>query len=530
MINVLPTHRNWNVAQQLRRASAGWWVWFLGLMALCGVFGLVMWRNGPNVSQIAWLCFIIIVGIVLRQPRYGVYIIIGLALTGDIVLTPWYPFTKNLSSLESIMYVSRSLNFSPMEIVLALTYLSWLGRAAMQRKLAWFSGPLLAPMLVFTGCVAYGLIYGLGTHGNSNVGLWEVRAIFYLPAMFVLTSNLIETREHVSHVMWAVIIGLFLDSLSGFSFAVFTLQFKFSTVEAIAEHSNSIHLNSLFVLMIGAWLYRASYALRLIPLVMLPTTLLTYAANQRRAAFITLGVAFVVLAIIVYQRHRMFVLCMLPIVAVVGSLYLAAFWNSHGVLATPARAVRSMFTPDDASSRDGSSNEYRQLENMNILFTIKTAPLRGIGFGHKFYIVVPMPDISFFVWWEYITHNSLLWIWMQTGLFGFLALITLIGQAIMRGTWALFRMPDGDLSVVALAALSYVIMHFTFAYVDMSWDLQSMLYMGVMMGLINSLEHIVAKPVAVPAKRWPWQPTPVPPPGLRPLAVDAAVDAKAAQP
>jgi hypothetical protein len=119
---------------------------------------------------------------------------------------------------------------------------------------------------------------------------------------------------------------------------------------------------------------------------------------------------------------------------------------------------------------------------------------------------------------------------MQTGLFGFLALITLIGQAIMRGTWALFRMPDGDLSVVALAALSYVIMHFTFAYVDMSWDLQSMLYMGVMMGLINSLEHIVAKPVAVPAKRWPWQPTPVPPPGLRPLAVDAAVDAKAAQP
>src|SRR5690349_9986597 len=116
MINVLPTHTNWNVARQMRRASTGWWFWFLGLMALGGVFGLVMWRNGPNVSQIAWLCFIIIVGIVLRQPRHGVYIIICLALTGDIVLTPWYPFTKNLSSLESIMYLSRSLNLSPMEI------------------------------------------------------------------------------------------------------------------------------------------------------------------------------------------------------------------------------------------------------------------------------------------------------------------------------------------------------------------------------------------------------------------------------
>lgn len=520
MIDVLPTRTNWNVARQLRRASVGWWLWFLGLMALGGVFSLVMWRNGPNISQIAWLCFIIIVGIVLRQPRHGVYIIICLALTGDITLMPWYPFTKNLSSFESIMYVSSSLNLSPMEIVLALTYMSWLGRAAMQRKLAWFSGSLLAPMLVFTGFVAYGLIYGLMSGGDKIVGLWEARAIFYLPAMFILTSNLIETREHVTHVMWAVIIGLFLDSLSGFSFVVFDLQFKFSTVEAIAEHSNSIHLNSLFVLMIGAWLYRASYAMRLIPLAMLPTTLLTYVANQRRAAYITLGLAFVVLAIIMYHRHRMLVLCLLPIFAIAGSLYIAAFWNSQGALATPARAVRSMFEPD-TTSRDGSSNEYRKLENVNILFTIRTAPLRGIGFGHPFYIVVPMPDISFFVWWQYITHNSLLWVWMKTGLFGFLTLITLIGQAIIRGTWTLFRMPGGDLSAIALTALSYVIMHFTFAYVDMSWDLQSMLYMGVMMGLINSLEHIVAKPVATPAKRWPWQPAPVPAPGLLPLPESA---------
>ncbi len=505
----------------MRRASRSWWIWFLGLMGLGSMFAVAMWHYTPNVSQIAWLCFIIIVGIVLRQPRHGVYIIICLALTGDIVLTPWYPFTKNLSSFESIMYVHRFLNLSPLEIVIVLTYISWFGRMAMQRKISWYSGPLLGPMLVFIGLVTYGLISGLASGGDKIVGLWEARAIFYLPAMFVLTSNLIETREHVSYVIWAAIIGLFLDSLSGFSFVVFDLQFKFSAVEAIAEHSNSIHLNSLFVLMIGAWIYRASYAMRLIPLVMLPTTLLTYAANQRRAAFITLGVAFVVLAIIVYQHHRAFVLYMLPVVAVVGSLYIAAFWNSHGVLATPARAVRSMFEPEDPSSRDGSSNEYRKLENMNIMFTIKTRPLRGIGFGHKFYIVVPMPDISFFVWWQYITHNSLLWIWMKTGWFGFLATITLIGQAIIRGTWVLFRMPGGNLSAIALAALSYVIMHFIFAYVDMSWDLQSMLYMGLMMGLINSLEHIVAKPVAVALKRWPWQPEPLPAPGLLPLPMSA---------
>ena len=128
-----------------------------------------------------------------------------------------------------------------------------------------------------------------------------------------------------------------------------------------------------------------------------------------------------------------------------------------------------------------------------------------------------MPDISFFAWWEYITHNSILWIWMKAGVGGFFSLIFLIAMTMMTGARAMLRMPGGDLSAITLMALCYVAMHFVYAYVDISWDPQSMILVGTMMGLLNSLERIVAVPIAPVPARWPWQRAPEPPPGLRPL-------------
>jgi hypothetical protein len=151
------------------------------------------------------------------------------------------------------------------------------------------------------------------------------------------------------------------------------------------------------------------------------------------------------------------------------------------------------------------SNAYRIIENINTTFTIKQRPLTGIGFGNKFYIIAPLPDISFFTWWEYITHNSIMWIWMQAGVGAFISLLFLIGMSVIVGVRTLWRMPGGDLSAFALTATLYVVMHFIYAYVDISWEAQSMIYVGTMMGLINNFERIAMRPVLSTPKRWPWQ-------------------------
>src|SRR5689334_21161311 len=169
------------VRAQSRRAIMIWWLWFAGVIGATGVIGLQLFRSTPSFATVAWLLVLAGVFAIFYQPRYGVYLIVSFSLAGDSVLNAWYPFVKNLSSAESLLYLGRATSFSPAEIFIALTFISWLGRALILRKLTWYAGPLFLPALLFTGAVTFGLLYGILNHANMNIALWEVRSIYYLP-------------------------------------------------------------------------------------------------------------------------------------------------------------------------------------------------------------------------------------------------------------------------------------------------------------------------------------------------------------
>jgi hypothetical protein len=56
-----------------------------------------------------------------------------------------------------------------------------------------------------------------------------------------------------------------------------------------------------------------------------------------------------------------------------------------------------------------------------------------------------------------------------------------------------------NLRALALTAVLYIVMHFIYAYVDISWDAQSMLYVGAMAGVIASLERLVPRTTSLPS-------------------------------
>jgi O-antigen ligase len=266
------------------------------------------------------------------------------------------------------------------------------------------------------------------------------------------------------------------------------------------------------------WIFRASWPKRLILPLMFPFFLITYIMMQRRASFMTLAIAFVLIAIVLFMENRKLFFAIVPFATVVGLVYLVGFWNSHGALGMPAQAIKSVIAPDQASAADRSSDLYRMIENYNALYNIRRSPILGSGFGQKIIFPVRLPDISFFIFWEYIIHNSVAWIWIKTGFFGFYSMLFLIGASIMTGMQALMRVLDPDLKAVLLTAIAYVVMHFTYAYVDMSWDVDSMVYMGAMIGVIGCIVHVAGKPVPVKENRWPWQSVAEPSPGLLPLS------------
>ncbi len=504
-----------SLAQLDRAAGWRWAIWFGVVLGLTAVIGGLLLTGQPSVAAVGWALYALALAAIIYEPRYGIYLIIFLSLYGDILIAPWYPFNKNFSSMESLFFVNKSLIFSPLEVTLVVTLLAWLGGGRMRRKIDFYQGPLFKPVMIFAGFIVFGLVFGLSRRGNVNIALWEARPIFYLFVIFLMASNLLRKREHLSHALWAAMLALFLESLGGISHLLIDLHGSLAGVEAIGEHSMSVHENTFFVFMIAAWFYRASRAKRYVLPALAPCVLWTYAANQRRASYIGLVLALGLIFIILFKSNRKLFWMVVPPLAALGVLYTIAFWNASGPIAQPARAIRSVIAPVK-DGRDDRSNVYRVIENINSNYTIHRQPLTGVGFGQKFFIVAPLPDISFFIWWEYITHNSIIWMWMKSGAGGFAAMVFLIASALFTGVRALWRMPGGDLSAIVLTATLYLVIHFVYAYVDMSWDNQSMLYVGLMLAIINTVESITAVPIPTPRKRWNWQPDPSPVPGLLP--------------
>ena len=487
------------------RSSTVWMAWFIGLLGISTLVSLIMLRREPGLEFLAWVLLLLGAAVIIYQPRYGIYLVTFLGLAGDGTLTPWFPFVKNFSSRESIFFLGDSIIINPLEFYIALIFISWFIRAASKRKLEFFTGPLLPPALIFLGFVLFGLFYGLYTRGNFQVALWEARPMFYLIALLILVSNLLEKREHFINLLWAAMFGIFFEALTGNYYFFIKLSANLTGVNAITDHPAAVHMNTIFVFFIGSILYKTSPSKRLALLIMVPFVLVTYMATQRRAAFIALGAALVLIAFLLYLKNRKIFWLIVPAASILLIAYIGTFWSIDHPLALPAQAVKSVIVPRSMSAAEKSSNEYRDLENINLNFTIRQKPLTGIGFGQKFYVIIPLPNISWFEWWQYFPHNSFIWIWLKTGVFGFAAMLFLFGYTIMLGARTFWRMPANELGIVALTAVLYVVMQLMFSYVDIGWDSQTVLYLGIMMGIINSMEHVVSKPVPVPKKRWHWQ-------------------------
>ena len=165
------------------------------------------------------------------------------------------------------------------------------------------------------------------------------------------------------------------------------------------------------------------------------------------------------------KRRPLAIASVLCIIAI--ALLLGIFWNHQsGILGQLVRPFHSFYEPDP---RDFLSNAYRQAEDQNLLLTIRSSPIFGIGFGLPMLYIYPMADISKqYPLWNIIPHNTLLWIGMRMGAIGLAAFFGLIAFAI--------------------AAIG---MELTVGYVDLQLDnYRNLIFLGILLGVIQRLPRI----------------------------------------
>ncbi|HEY8648534.1 MAG TPA: O-antigen ligase family protein [Candidatus Limnocylindria bacterium] len=386
---------------------------------------------------------------------------------------------------------------SPLELLLSLGVIAALVSAAI-RGGARATAALGVPVVLLCLGLLLGLTRGILAGGDMYVGFWEIRYLLYIPACYVIARLSLRRAEHVTALLRVGLLGATLFAIEGgYRRLVLIKAGALGTqVDFFFEHDDVVFLATFLTAAIATFVFHTRGRARAMAVAIAPVLAFTLLASNRRAGVIVLLIDLLIVGLVLLVANRKAFFLSMPPVAVAAALYLALFWNASGVVGQPARAVRSLYEPD---ARDAASNLYRAIENYDISETLRADPIFGVGFGREFRMVATLPDLSWWPFWRYETHNNVLWIWMKTGAAGYLFFWLLLGTAMARAASGTRRLRDPALRTAALVCLAGLVGAVVFGYVDLAFvSGRTTILVGTLLGIIAVVERL-DRPASPPA-------------------------------
>ena len=239
---------------------------------------------------------------------------------------------------------------------------------------------------------------------------------------------------------------------AAFSKSLIALWVKHSITISMADpayattHGDSILFAGAAAIVIARFAEHPTRRNALLAMGMFPILVGAMVANNRRIAWVEIVAS---LAVVYVLGRRTRIKQVLTVAAVPLALaYVAVGWNSTSSVFAPVRSLRTVGDADI-----DSSTLFRDLENFNLLATLKIRPIIGTGFGHEFDEPVTTPDLPSFREYRYMPHNSVLGLWGFTGWLGFTGLFASLVAAVF---WAARSYRFAQLSDERAASLAVI--------------------------------------------------------------------------
>jgi hypothetical protein len=455
------------------------------------------------VATFSILVFMAVPVIVSFRPRIGLYVLFigALLFTGThevgVPTMPmtYVPFWWNLSTTGQVNLnngLFNGLAVSPAEILMVLTFVLWIVRAVAMRRFRMKIGGFFWAIAAYMAMVAVGFVNGLTHGGDTVMALYEVRGQAYFFMTYLMAVNIIDDRRQLMSLLWTIVICNGIQGVCGT--ITFFVEHASITEAGFMAHDESLILNLIFFVAITAGCLGVDRRLRWAAICLSPVALIAILGNQRRASIAAFMIAFLPLIPmlwVILKEQRKQIGTLVAIFAAVSAIYMPLAWNSNSAWALPARSIRSQTDPN---ARDAASNTYRQSEEWDLIVTRDVSPIIGYGYGKKFLQPVPLDRVSTeFVY--YMSHNSVLWVWMRLGHIGFFLFWLMVAVFIIRGieTIKTLRLPETRL--VGLMAISMLLMMITFGKYDLALvDLRVLTITAVLLGALAILPDLEKAP------------------------------------
>jgi hypothetical protein len=411
------------------------------------------------------LVLLVLIGVGIVKPRVALFVVFGLSIffepgNADPLQAAGDYFQRDLQGAFGL----TGVQFTGIEVVQLTALLSSLtGTLAGGKKVR--AGEMKVQAFFFLGMLLFGYVRGTLGGGLFNFAVWEGRFMIAMMVCFFIAGNATRRRSDVRELINVLVVACAFSAIEGAwrRSALIDTGLLGDAQESWYGHDNVVFWGALVMLVLVQQAFGAPRWQRILGPILAAVTMYTTMVSERRSGYLSLIAAFLVITLVFFiAKRKAFFFIAVPIM-VTSAVFLSVTWNASGPLGQPARAIKSINEPDP---RDAASNLSRDLEKINIRATIASDPIMGVGFGRPYLLVAQIPDISWWVLWQYATHDQIMWIWLKTGAVGFTGFWILLGTGLSRGAMNARFLRDRDLRVFSVLCMIGVVTAAGFSWVD----------------------------------------------------------------
>jgi hypothetical protein len=330
--------------------------------------------------------------------------------------------------------------------------------------------------------------WGTMTGGNLQMAKIQVQAYVTVLMLAFLCAQALEGPRDYKILGVLVVFAAIVKALIAVwvvNTVVPPFEMQNGKLAFATSHGDSMLFATAAVLLIVRFAERPQLRVAVTSLPLLGILTAGMLANNRRLVWVELA-AGVALYFLVSRRTKAKLFVMRAVILAIPLIvvYIGAGWNSSSQVFAPVRTFRSVGDSDvDASTK------YRDLENFNLIQTMRLNPLTGTGFGHPFAEVVLLPTIAaFFKEYLYMPHNSILGLWAYTGPFGFSGLMLAPVVAVYLAARSYRRAVTTDDRIAAFMVLASVLIYLMHCWGDLGFsERKSIVLVGPALGIAGQL-------------------------------------------
>ena len=463
--------------------------------------------------------------------RYPVYALFTAAIVIDIP-KPWSPlmgvYDILFENLHKVTGIS-ALRVSGLEVALgalgALALVRTLVGRDIDRRGRW---PGASPMYaVAAGAFVAVLgmeVWGLSRGGDVRQSLWQFRQLVWLPITVGIFSYSLRRVEDMRVPAVLLTVAAIVKLAIGAHHLILVAWPAGESPPTMTGHSDSVIFVTVTAIWVTAWVHAPSRGRLFSMLTVTSFMMAALVLNNRRIAFVSLlggmAVLFIILRGPVKRAMVRAIVLSIPLVA----MYLLAGRNRSTGIFKPASLIMSVADQKDASSKT------RDIENYNLMQTLKPNILLGSGWGHEYNELVVAYDISqAFAQYKFIAHNSVLWLLSIGGMVGFSLVWLPLGVGVFLARRSYYAARNHYDRTVAAVCLTIFLAYMVQAWGDMgtqsaiimlvlAWAFAATGKLAIATGAWPAGARLIAfRRVAAPV-RAPRAPRPVPQPHAPPAA------------